>query len=228
MQHSCEVLACRTLLHGLQNCHSPKRCPNLDRITKPYAVLFVGGSWEGKVWPARNFGGNCASVLHECGINVVLAGGPLFDRVQAIKVLDCLNGSAIDLTEKTSLSELAELLRNACGGSEQRYKVQCTLGRQSARQCCAFWVAATTAGSCRTSLEKQEPSRPTPIVVVQPMSCFGCNWQCIHPRERGESCGKCVSDISVEQVWRHFGGGITRRPLKSISIRIPVNISIPS
>jgi ADP-heptose:LPS heptosyltransferase len=177
-----------------------KAASEFRSVSKPYAVLFVGGSWEGKVWQARNFG-EIGRRLRECGVNVVLAGGPL-DRVQATKILDCLNGNAIDLIEKTSLSELAELLRHAVVvlsndtsavhiGAAVDTPVLCILGGGHYGRFLPYVV------------EKQEPSRPAPIVAVQPMSCFGCNWQCIHPRERGEAV-KCISDISVEQVWRHL------------------------
>jgi ADP-heptose:LPS heptosyltransferase len=208
-KQSMELLRHAAFMRGLGLSGFVARLPKLPfskavsefrSITKPYAVLFVGGSWEGKVWSARNFG-EIGRRLRECGINVVLAGGPL-DRVQAIKVLDCLNGHAIDLIEKTSLSELAELLRNAVVvlsndtsavhiGAAVGTPVLCILGGGHYGRFLPYVV------------EKQEPSRPTPIVVVQPMSCFGCNWQCIHPREMGEAV-KCISDISVEQVWRHL------------------------
>ena len=169
-------------------------------VSTPYAVLFVGSSWEGKVWQARNFG-EIGRRLRECGIDVVLAGGSL-DHVQASKIAEYLNGNVIDLIEKTSLSELAELLRNAVVvlsndtsavhiGAAVGTPVVCILGGGQYGRFLPYVV------------EEQEPSRPAPIVVVQPMSCFGCNWQCIHPRERGEAV-KCISDISVEQVWRHL------------------------
>src|SRR5262249_44830195 len=80
-------------------------------VSKPYALMFVRGSWGARVWQARNFG-DIGRRLCGCGVNVVLAGGPS-DRAQATKILDCLNGNAIDLVGETSLSELAELLRNA-------------------------------------------------------------------------------------------------------------------
>jgi ADP-heptose:LPS heptosyltransferase len=177
-----------------------KAAPEFRSVSKPYAVLFVGGSWEGRVWQARNFG-EIGRRLRECGVNVVLAGGPL-DRIQAAIALDCLNGNAIDLIEKTSLSELAELLRNAVVvlsnetsavhiGAAVGTPVLCILGGGHFGRFLPYVV------------EKLEPSRPTPIVVVQRMSCFGCNWRCIHPQERGEAV-KCISDISVEQVWRHL------------------------
>lgn len=177
-----------------------KAAPEFRSVSKPYAVLCVGGSWEGRVWQARNFG-EIGRRLRECGVNVVLAGGPL-DRIQATKTLDCLNGNAIDLVGKTSLSELTELLRNAVVvlsnetsaahiGAAVGTSVLCILGGGHFGRFLPYVV------------EKQEPSRPTPIAVVQPMPCFGCSWRCIHPRERGEAV-ECVSDISVEQVWRHL------------------------
>lgn len=177
-----------------------KAVPEFRSVSKPYAVLFVGARWEGRVWQARNFG-EIGRRLRVCGVNVVLAGSPL-DRVQTTTILDCLNGNAIDLIGKTSLAELAELLRNAVVvvsnetsavhiGAAVGKPVLCILGGGHFGRFLPYVV------------EKQEPSRPTPIVAVQPMSCFSCNWQCIHPRERGEAV-KCISDISVEQVWRHL------------------------
>jgi len=176
-----------------------KTTSELKSISKPYVVLFVGAGLKIKVWPARNFG-EIGLRLRECGINVVLAGGPM-DHLQATKILECLNGNAINLVGKTNLSELAELLRNAVVvlsndtsavhiGAAVGTPVLCMLGGGHFGRFLPYVV------------EESEPFRPLPIVVVQPMSCFGCNWQCIHPRERGEAV-KCISDISVEQVWRH-------------------------
>ena len=94
--------------------------------------------------------------------------------------------NAIDLVGKTSLVELVELLRNALLvlsnetsavhiGAAVGAPVICILGGGHFGRFLPYVV------------EKPEPSRPTPIVVVQPMSCFGCNWQCVHPRERGDA-----------------------------------------
>lgn len=176
----------------------PKANVECGSVLEPYVVMFVGSSWDGRRWQAENFA-EIGRRLVECGVKVVLAGGPL-DRAQAIRVLDCLNGNAINLAGETSLSGLTDLLRNA------------VLVLSNETSAVHIAAAAGTPVLCILGgghfgrflpyvVERQDPSRLMPRVVMQPMSCFGCNWNCIYPRE-SDGPVKCISDISVEEVWR--------------------------
>ena len=177
----------------------PSRVPSQinGELSAPYAVLFLGGGWKWKVWQAEKFC-EIGRRLRDHGVNVVLGGGQS-DLKLATKVCDSLNGNAINCVGKTSLSDLAELLRNAIvvvSSDTSAVHIAAAVGTSV--------VCILGGGDCGRFLpyvvEKEETSRPMPISVVQPMSCFGCKWSCTHPHKRGEPF-KCISDISVEQVW---------------------------
>jgi len=166
--------------------------------SRPYAVLVSGAGENRKCWSAENFG-EIGRRLDCCGFEVVLAGGQT-DRQRAHIVMKYLGGKAIDCVGKTSLAELAELLRNAMVvvandtsavhiAAAVGTPVLCILGGGNYGRFLPYAV------------EEQNSHGTTPYVVVQPMPCFDCNWQCIYPRKHAEAV-KCISDISVEQVWR--------------------------
>ncbi len=73
-----------------------------------YAVLVPGARWESKIWPAENFG-TLASLLP---IKSVIVGSDAdIERAQVVEKHS--KGKAIDLTGKTTLKELAGIIRNA-------------------------------------------------------------------------------------------------------------------
>ena len=73
-----------------------------------YAVIVPGARWESKIWPAVNFG-TLASLLP---VHSVIVGSNA-DNERASVVTKHSMGKALDLTGKTSLKELAGIIRNA-------------------------------------------------------------------------------------------------------------------
>lgn len=166
-------------------------------VSRPYVVLVPGAGLERKCWSVENFGEIGRRLIHS-GFDVVLVGGHA-DCARADEVRKCMAGNVMDFVGKTTLAELAELLRNAVVvvandtsaahiGAAVGSPVVCILGGGNYGRFFPYIV------------EKHDVSRPAPQVVVQYMPCFGCNWRCIYPREQSGAV-KCISDISVEQVW---------------------------
>lgn len=80
-------------------------------ITQPYIVLSPGANWPNKRWPAAHFA-TLADRLGDKGIPIVLTGGPddavLADEIKRITAIP-----PVDLTGKTSLKELAWLIKQS-------------------------------------------------------------------------------------------------------------------
>jgi ADP-heptose:LPS heptosyltransferase len=169
-------------------------------LPRPYAVLFVAASWEGRMWPTANFA-EIGRRLSARGFNVVLAGGPN-DRVRAMEVMHHLVARAIDLVGKTGLAELAELLRNAALvvtnetsavhiGAAVRVPVLCIAGGGHYGRFVPYVI------------EGEASPKSLPEIVTQPMPCFGCKWKCVHPRKRGQAV-KCIREIPTDEVWQRL------------------------
>lgn len=169
-----------------------------DSPIKPYVVLFPGASWYGKEWEASKFA-EIGRRLIARGLQVVLAGGKA-DRACADELAQGLHGKAFDLVGKTSLGDLAELLRGADAvisndtsavhiGAAVRTPVVCVMGGGHYGRFAPYKV-------------EEAEDTPSPLLItVKPMPCFGCNWYCIHPHGKHEPV-KCIRDITVEDVWR--------------------------
>lgn len=180
--------------------------PTILSRQQAYAVLFIGASWDGKEWPIEKFE-IISRRLIENGLNVVLAGGPA-DRYRASVLFKAFSGEIIDLVGNTSLGELAEVLRGAkvviandTGavhiGVAVDAPVVCILGGGHYGRFLPY------------EIEASDDNRELPIVVTELMPCFGCNWQCKYPRQKGDAV-KCIYEISVEKVWVAVEMALTR------------------
>lgn len=80
---------------------------------KRYALLMPGGTWEKPRWPRQGFS-DMADWLREHGMVPVFIGAGLVDagRIGDI-VADAPDSRAVDLSDKTSLAEIAALARGA-------------------------------------------------------------------------------------------------------------------
>lgn len=164
---------------------------------QPYAVLVPNASWIGKVWPIDRLI-DIAHRLVAYGLHIVVVGGPA-DREHASGLMEAMSGEAIDLVGKTSLGELAEVLRGATVvisndtsamhiGAAVGVPVVCILGGGHFGRFVPY------------EIEVPVKNRELPICVSESMACFVCNWHCQYPRREREAV-KCIHDISIEKVW---------------------------
>lgn len=164
---------------------------------QPYAVLAPTASWTGRLWHIDKFI-DIGHRLESRGLRIVVVGGPA-DRERASGLMETMSGAAVDLTSKTSLGELVEVLRSATVvvsnetsavhiGAAVGVPVVCVLGGGHFGRFVPYEIEVP-AGNLKL-----------PICVSEPMACFGCNWHCQYPRQKGEAV-KCIQDISVEKVW---------------------------
>ena len=171
---------------------------NLDIIpSTPFVVLFTAASWSGRMWPASRFG-EIGQRLMATGRRVVLAGGP-GDELSAEAVAAHLGGQALNLVGKTSLPQLAELIRQADLlltnetsavhiGAGVSARVLCILGGGHYGRFAPY------------ALEQLQPMQRLPAVVAHPMPCFNCNWNCKYPRAV-DAPVKCIDEIGVDEIW---------------------------
>lgn len=163
----------------------------------PYAVLVPAASWAGREWPIDNFI-MIGRRLGLAGLNIVVVGA-LADRERVGDLIDGLPGEPIDLVGKTTLGELAEVLRHAAVvltnetstlhiGAAVGAPVVCILGGGHYGRFAPY------------EIEVQDECHNFPIIVAEPMPCYGCDWVCKYPRKDSETV-KCIQDISIEKVW---------------------------
>ena len=179
-----------------------------DRLPRqPYAVLAPTAGWDGREWPLENFieiGQRFAAL----GLNIVVVGSPA-DRERVSGLLDALSGKTVDLVGSTTLSELAEVLRHATVvltnetgtlhiGAAVGAPVVCILGGGHYGRFVPY------------EIEVPEESHSLPIIVAEPMPCYGCDWICKYPRKNSEAV-KCIQDISIEKVWASLEMALSER-----------------
>lgn len=78
---------------------------------QPYVILAPGTNWSSKCWPVESFG-ELAAALKQSGILSVITGGAS-DGGLALAIRN-ICPEAIDITGKTTLKELAFLMKGAC------------------------------------------------------------------------------------------------------------------
>ena len=81
--------------------------------SEPYAVVHAGGNWELKRWPAENFAKSIRLFSREFGHRIILCGTSAEEGLSREIQSLCCAGELISLCGKTSLDELAVLLKNA-------------------------------------------------------------------------------------------------------------------
>lgn len=174
---------------------------------QPYAVIFSGAGWDGREWQSAKFA-EIGRRLASRGLHVVLAGGKA-DRERADELIKELQGRVIDWVGKTSLSGFAEVLRSAnvvITNETSALHIGAAVGVP---------VVSIMGGGhfgrfAPYDVEVIDGAQQVPLVIVNPMPCFGCNWVCIYPRGKHEPV-KCIYDVMVENVWSEVERSISRQ-----------------
>ena len=78
----------------------------------PYIVLVVGAGWPNKRWPTKYFASLC-DWLYRQQLIPVLVGGGAVDEARAAEIQAQAEIPAIDIVGRTSLKQLAHILRQA-------------------------------------------------------------------------------------------------------------------
>ena len=197
------------LMHGLGLSQIVTKFPELlcIRNKKPtfdkYYVIFPGASSPKKSWPIENYSLLCKKIYDKYKIPGYICGSVA--ELALGKSLMAFTGPNVlcDLTGKTTLLELCEIIRNA--------KILISNDTSAAH----ISVAVSTPLICMLGgghygrflpykVDDTE-GRPIPKVFTRHMQCFGCNWNCICKNKKWETW-PCISGINVDDVWNYIVG----------------------
>lgn len=142
-----------------------------------YVVLVPGARWRTKEWPLEHYAELAKKILAE-GKHVVLAGGAA-DAPKGREIADaCASAKLIDLTGKTSLRELAALIKGCC------FYISADTG--------PLHIAAALKKPLIAMYGPTKADRTGPYgsknstVLLSPAKCAGClqkkcgDWHCMH------------------------------------------------
>ncbi|MEO6655990.1 MAG: glycosyltransferase family 9 protein [Pyrinomonadaceae bacterium] len=159
-----------------------------------YAIFCLGAFTADKRWPTIHFAETARFLSEKYRYQIVLCGGPA-DKYLVDGFAKHFAGNFIDLTGKTTLLELASLIRSAMlvitndsGPGHIAVATGCpalvlTPGNHVGR----FFPYPVGLGVRQTS-------------VLHKMPCFGCGWECIY-KDIGDNFPKpCIANISVTDV----------------------------
>ncbi|NYI19802.1 ADP-heptose:LPS heptosyltransferase [Xanthomonas arboricola] len=175
----------------------------------PYLVISPGASRSEKTWPLSRFVAIANRAMSEYpDLSCVLVGSPA-EAVWIDAMCAELGERAMSLAGRNSLSELQACVRDSVA----------VLGNDSA----AIHIAAAcrvpsvvamngaTYGHCLPYSHRSNPVFPiAPVMAVELMPCFRCDWNCKFPTADGAPF-PCLDALKVEQVWEKLNPILARR-----------------
>ena len=171
--------------------------PEELKNSTPYAVIFPGASWEPKMWPPGKFSALINALCNRYGLTAVLCGGPaeqtLCDEVIELTGL----GSAKNFAGRTKLTELVEVIRHArFVVANDTSAIHIAVATQTPSVCV---LGGGHYGRFLPYAIETTVTRELPKISVHKMTCFHCNWNCIHTTHSQQTV-PCIDNIAVEEV----------------------------
>ena len=165
------------------------------RIQEDYFVVFPGVSWSGKKWPSRSFAEVAKAIVNQKRWRLVVCGSASeFDLCSEVIEFAQLKNS-INLAGKTSLAELAEVIRSA----------QILIANDTAAVHIAALVSTPSVcvlggGHFGRFLPYSDLAVGiAPIPIYNKMPCYNCNWRCTQ-KYHSDDPVPCIENISCENV----------------------------
>lgn len=156
--------------------------------SRPYVLLSPGANWPNKRWPTRFFA-TLAARLDDAGLIPVLTGGP-GDKALAAQIQAEAKIPLVDLTGKTSLKQLAQLIklgRAFVGGDTGPMHLAAALG------------TPVVALHGPTDTIRNGPYGSGHKALVTARDCAGC-WKRLCPQGLD-----CLEGIAVDAVYKAIG-----------------------
>lgn len=153
-------------------------------IEMPYVVLALGANWPNKIWPYEHFAA-LSDRLYDVNYIPVMIGGP-GEQIVAEQILTLTKIPPINLTGKTTLKQLAYLIKHAgafVGGDTGPMHLSAALG------------TPTVALMGPTDIVRNGPYGQGNLPIVVPHDCAGC-WQRTCPKK-----WDCLKVLSVDQIY---------------------------
>lgn len=190
----------------ISNLSGQKFCPQLSKLSqasllleslkidREYFIIFPGASWYGRQWPTGCFA-EVSEYLHKkYGLQVVLCGSSA-EVALCKRVADKVSVESVNLAGKTTLSELAELIRGAkllIANETSAIHIAAAVGTPS--------VCILGGGHYGRFMPYPEDIEGIkPFIAIHKMSCFNCNWRCNQEYHRSGPV-PCILSITINQV----------------------------
>lgn len=193
-------IACPRLTHKKQNF-----------IEGNYCVIYPGGSFRQKFWPAERYAKICDYIYEKTGLLIVLLGVAkeqwVADDVKK-NLSSVTEMSTIDLTGRTTIGDVIDII-----GDAEFVISNDTSGAHIA--CAVKTPCVVIVGGWHYDrffpyhIEDIKPDDRIPLVANTDMDCYHCdwNWDTIGKRNKGclermkkETPSECIERITYEQV----------------------------
>ncbi len=162
-------------------------------------IIFPGAGSVKRGWEKEKFFNLLELIMAKTSQPVYITGGPA-ETATAKYLVDHLPGTNItDLTGKTSLPQLVEMIGSA--------------NLLISNETSAIHIAAATktpsvcilgGGHFERFAPYPEHMDYRPVCVYEKMECYNCNWNCIYQTPPNAPY-PCISIVTVEQVWKAIG-----------------------
>lgn len=179
----------------------------LDPAQKPddnYFIIFPSAGQDYRTWESDKFIEMINFIQKDSGLICVLAGSNM-DMEKSQKIESAIKNEVVNLTGKTSLAELTELIRSASFLlSNETSAVHIAAAVQTPSFCI---LGGGHYG--RFVPYPEDASAANPVPVFHEMDCYGCNWQCIFPIGKDETipCFKKINIVEMQTVLNNHGFG---------------------
>lgn len=165
-----------------------------SRMDVAYFIVFPGASWVGRQWPVAKFSAVLSDISRKYGWLPVLCGSTA-DTDLCMTIEASVSVACINMAGKTDLMELTEAIRGA----------RVLISNETSAV--HFAAAVGTPSVCilggghygRFMPYPEDLLGVKPVVAVEPMPCFHCNWLCTKKYD-AQGAVPCIDAISVEQV----------------------------
>ncbi len=164
------------------------------RIKGEYCILFPGAAWHGRQWDKSSFVSVGVELNRRHGWQIVLCGASS-DNSLCKAIAESAPIPFMNLAGKTSLAELAELIRAA------RMLIANETSAVHLATAVGTPTVCITGGGHYGRFVPYPDDLPgiKPTLASYPMPCFNCNWVCHQPHDPAGPV-PCVQAISVPLV----------------------------
>ncbi len=179
---------------GLPKLPTLAALPEHLRLEEDYFIIFPGASWHGRQWPSGHFAQVLDQLHRRNGWRAVLCGSSS-EWALCQSVVDISQATSVNLAGKTSLTELAELIRSSkllISNETSAVHMAAAVGTPS-----VCILGGGHYGRFMPYPERVQGVKPK--VAVHHMPCFNCNWSCRQVHDKSGPV-PCISMVSVEQV----------------------------
>jgi ADP-heptose:LPS heptosyltransferase len=167
----------------------------VNKTAEKGIVIFPGAGFLKRGWEADRFLALIKLIRQHTSQPLYVAGGPSEIEIGNYLAENLPPGSINNLTGKTSLPQLIELISNSA--------------LIIANETSAIHIAAATQTKAICILGGGHFGRfapypahmqNKPVCIYEKMECFNCNWMCIFKTNENEPY-PCISGVSLEKVW---------------------------